>query len=484
MATNYTTKTAALKATKADINKLDAKKMLLNGKNILDYISDSEFNSYDTRDPQLKNDELDIWNTAISLSEEGHIEVKPLEHTKDTISSTQSTTIKSAVKVIDNEILGTDDAHIMYWQTDGLTDGTGMFRYCENLETFSSDLPSLAYGTYMFMGCTNLNSFSSDLSSLKFGAYMFFSTNLSDFSSNLPKLMNGDYMFSGCSELTTFSSDLSSLTNSNYMFSDCFNLTSFTSDLSSLTNGDDMFLYCDKLESFTSDLSSLTYGNSMFNGTNLTSFSYDLSKLMYGQSMFGGCTNLNSFSSDLSSLTDGNTMFLGCENLTSFSSGLSSLTLGLGMFNKCKLDAQSVANIVHTLPTHESNGTIYIGIGCDDTEADQLLFAQECDCETWQELLGDFSAKNWTVEFQCNGRPTTTYNMRRGETLPIYAKLEEVIMPTDEKERKPHYAYTSADGSKFFNINYFHSTNGSTEGYDVFSSLEEAISTYNVTPKN
>jgi hypothetical protein len=67
--------------------------------------------------------------------------------------------------------------------------------------------------------------------------------------------------------------------------------------------------------------------------------------------------------------------------------------------------------------------------------------------------------------------------MRRGETLPIYTKLEEV---TDEK----HAQYTSADGSKFFNINYFHSTNGSTEGYDVFSSLEEAISTYNVTPKN
>ena len=154
------------------------------------------------------------------------------------------------------------------------------------------------------------------------------------------------------------------------------------------------------------------------------------------------------------------------------------------MFNGCKLDAPSVANIVHTLPTHESNGTISIGIGCDNTEADQLLFSQECDCETWQELLDDFSAKNWTVTFQCNGRPTTTYNMRRGETLPIYAKLEEVIMPTDEKKRKPHYAYTSADGSKFYNINYFHSTNGSTEGYDVFSSLEEAISTYNVTPKN
>jgi hypothetical protein len=156
------------------------------------------------------------------------------------------------------------------------------------------------------------------------------------------------------------------------------------------------------------------------------------------------------------------------------------------MFNNCKLDAKSVANIIHVIPQRDSkpsgqssNGRIYIGIGCDDTEADKLLFAQECDCETWQELLDDFSAKNWTVYFGCNGRPTeaATYNMRRGETLPIYAKLDEV---TDE-----NYAqYTSADGSKFYNINYFHSTNGSTEGYDVFSSLEEAISTYNVTPKN
>ena len=154
------------------------------------------------------------------------------------------------------------------------------------------------------------------------------------------------------------------------------------------------------------------------------------------------------------------------------------------MFVYCRLDAPSVANIVHTLPTHETGGTIDIGIGCDNTAEDQLLFAQECDCDTWQELLDDFTAKNWTVTFRCTGRPTTTYNMRRGVTLPIYAKLEEVIIPTDEKERKPHYSYTSADGSKFYNIQYFHSTNGSTEGYDSFSSLEEAVETYNVIHKN
>ena len=406
MATNYTTKTAALKATKADINKLDAKKMLLNGKNILDYISDSEFNSYDTRDPQLKNDELDIWNTEISLSDNGCIEVKPHVHgmrvidfeseeiTFEGITETQTETLRTAVKVIDNEVLGENDEHIMYWQTDGLTDGD-----------------------YMFFGCTNLTTFNGDLSSLTYGAGMF--------------------LF--CENLTSFSSNLSSLTDGNYMFTECSQLTSFNSNLSSLTNGLEMFYNCSQLTSFNSNLSSLTDGESMFNG---------------------------------------------CWYITSFSSDLSSLTNGYRMFDMCSLDAQSVANIVHTLPKHETSGTITIGIGCDNTVEDQLLFAQECDCETWQELLDEFSAKNWTVQFELNERPTTTYNMRRGETLPIYAKLEEVIMPTDEKERKPHYAYTSADGSKFYNINYFHSTNGSTEGYDVFSSLEEAISTYNVTPKN
>ena len=94
--------------------------------------------------------------------------------------------------------------------------------------------------------------------------------------------------------------------------------------------------------------------------------------------MFAYCPNLESFSSDLSSLTDGETMFWGC-----------------------KLDAQSVANIIHTLPTCETYGynniIISIGIGCDDNGGDVEIFAEECDCETWQELLDEFSAKNWSV---------------------------------------------------------------------------------------
>ena len=456
---NYTTKTAALNAVTVDTRILDAKRMLLNGKNILDYISDSEFNSYDTRDPQLKNDELDLWNTEISLSDNGHIEVKPHVHgmsidldtgefNLEGITESQIEIIRTAVKVIDNEVLGENDEHIMYWQTDGVKDMLGMFAEDSNLVSFSSDLSNVTISYGMFASCQNLESFSSDLSNLTIGIQMFYNCNtLTSFTTELPRLMGGIDMFQYCTNLTTF-----------------------TSDLPSLMDGQSMFQYC----------------------TNLTTFTSDLPSLADGRYMFGACDNLTSFSSDLSSLADGGCMFWWCDNLTSFSSDLSSLTNGNDMFNNCKLDAQSVANIVHTLPTHESNGEITIGIGCDNTEVDQLLFAQECDCETWQELLDEFSAKNWTITFQCNGRPTeaATYNMRRGETLPIYAKLEEVIMPTNEKERKPyekerkpHYAYTSQDGTKLYNIHWFHSTNGSTEGYDVFSSLEEAISTYNVTPK-
>lgn len=281
-------------------------------------------------------------------------------------------------------------------------------------------------------------------------------------------------------EKINFNYSLENVVDGSYAFYNNMNLQSFNSNLIKLENGYCMFQDCDNITTFSSDLPRLTYGNSMFYScTNLISFSSLLTNLDNGQAMFRYCKNLTTFTSDLPRLRFGVSMFMGCKNLTSFPYDLHSLTNGIWMFDNCKLDAQSVANIVHTLPTLESNGTIDIGIGCDDTEADRLLFAQECDCETWQEVLAKFSAKNWTVEFQCTGRPTeaTTYNMRRGATLPIYAKLEEV---TDEK----HAQYTSVDGSKFYNIHYFHSTNGSTEGYDVFSSIEEAISTYNVTPKN
>jgi hypothetical protein len=241
-----------LSATYADIRKLDVKKINLKGKNILEYINDATFNG-DTRDPQLKNDELDIWNAEISINEKGYVEVKPHVHgikrNEDTnwenvyegMTESQYNIIKTAVKVIDNEVLGANDEHIMYWQTNGLTDASDSLYYCENLTTFNSGLSSLTYGENMFNRCEKLTSFSADLSSLT----------------------DSEGMFASCYSLTTFSSDLPSLTNGKWMFYKS-GLETFSSDLSSLTNGYQMFYYCSNLESFNGDLSSLTNGYNMF----------------------------------------------------------------------------------------------------------------------------------------------------------------------------------------------------------------------------
>ena len=272
------------------------------------------------------------------------------------------------------------------------------------------------------------------------------------------------------------------------MFSDCSELTTFTSDLSSLTNGSSMFYGCNKLTTFTSNLSSLTKGYWMLRGCPLITFNIDLPSMTDGRSMFCYSNKLATFDADLSSLTDGTSMFYGCTNLTSFNSKLSSLKKGHEMFGICKLDASSVKNIIDTIKTQTSS--IWLGVGCDNNTEDKDLFAQEIGYNTMTELLSAFNNKGWSVTAQYNGRPTATYTLRKPQSLPVFVKLEEVILPSEEeialaKENgkrimPPHYEYTSEDGSKLFNISWFHETTGSTEGYTQFNSLEEAIETFNI----
>ena len=274
--------------------------------------------------------------------------------------------------------------------------------------------------------------------------------------------------------LSDFNSDLSSLRERPSMFFGCANLTSFTSSLPNLTNGNNMFSNCQKLTSFSSDLSSLTHGITMFNGChNLDSFNVNLSSLTDGNDMFSNCEKLTSFSSDLSSLTNGYSMFDSCTKLTSFNSDLSSLTDGLSMFYGCKLDAPSIKNIIDTINTYSAKLTL--GMGCDNTTEDKNLFAQEVGYTNMTSLLTALQTKGWTVTAQYNGRPTTTYGLRRPseDTLPVFVKLEET---------EKYANYTSQDGSKKFRLDWFHETNGSTEGYTQYTTLEEAIETLNIKP--
>jgi hypothetical protein len=80
MATNYTTKTSALKATRANVDKLDAKSIdaeniKLDGTNIEDLIQSSSVKIDDGREVKTK---YDIWEHAAVENEDGSVTVKNL----------------------------------------------------------------------------------------------------------------------------------------------------------------------------------------------------------------------------------------------------------------------------------------------------------------------------------------------------------------------------------------------------------------------
>ena len=207
MANNlYTTKTAALRATKADINKLDTKKMLLNGKNILEYIKDATptiKHSQDTRETVTEND---LWGQWVETKADGTIIIHDVTNYNG--SKPWNTSI---TKVEDNKVY-IGDTMWANVQTNKIKNGSLMFAFCSQLTSFNNDLSNLTNGGYMFAFCSSLTTFSSDLSSLVDGYSMFTNCNLTTFTSDLSSLTDGFSMFGGCN-LTSFSSDLSSLTD-------------------------------------------------------------------------------------------------------------------------------------------------------------------------------------------------------------------------------------------------------------------------------
>ena len=416
-----------------------------------------------------------------------------------------------------------------------LTNGDNMFNYCHKLNSFKCDnLYNLTRGGSMFRGCP-IASFDYNLVSLTDGGSMFQNcSSLKNFKSTLPNLTQGNSMFSGCSNLNTFTINLPTLIIGSGMFSDCSNLTLFVSDLPNLTKGGSMFSNCKKLTSFDCyNLYSLTNGDSMFsNCVKLTSFNSNLSSLTSGSDMFYNCTALTSFSSDLSNLLSGYRMFSNCTALTSFSSDLSSLLSANQMFSNCYLNAETVMYIADTIKDINSEKQLYIdgiipyitssnnvysapkgfkengdyvvvgnngsasitpaaniglltlGINVTnnaDTIQQQLEdFAKEATFDSWDDLKTHFSNKGWTVTFQYGGTTDTipdTYGLRGGEQIipcPIFAKLVE----SDEDSAE----YCTEDASTFYNIEWGHDVTD-TSSYTQFDSLEDAMASWNVFPK-
>ena len=484
-----------LSATYADVRRLDAKKINLKGKNILEYIKEATPTIKHSQDTRETVTEDDLWGQYIEVKD-GQVIVH------DDWITTSSAWNDDITKVEDNKAY-VGDTFYANIQTERIKDGSGMFESERRV--------------------SNLTSFTSDLSSLTNGDAMFYNSNLTTFTSDLSSLTNGDAMFSNCENLTTFDSNLSSLVDGYNMFSRT-KLTSFSSNLSSLTKGSSMFAYCSQLTTFTSDLSSL----------------------VDGYNMFQNCTNFTTFEYDLSSLVDGHNMFTWCENLTTFTSDLSSLTNGLSMFARTKLTPQSVMYIAEsiknisaekklytdgiipyitvTVDPHNSKysaprgfmsdgkyvytynkydytinnvkpyttiiyssdvGKLTLGINVtnDSSTIQQQLedFAKEATYDSWEELKQEFVDKGWTVTFQYGGTSDTisnTYDLRNGEQIipcPIFAKLVQV-------EDKDTAEYCTEDASSFYNIEWGHDVTDTTD-YTQFNSLEDAMASWNVFPK-
>lgn len=119
----------------------------------------------------------------------------------------------------------------------------------------------------------------------------------------------------------------------------------------------------------TINFASLRDGTYMFGlSEHLESFACDLPALTRGVNMFSGCTQLTSYEGDTPAMTVSDNMFAGCSKLTHWQGSLESLYSARNMFTECKLDLESVQNIVNALP-NVSDG--HVSIGVDSTKVTQ-----------------------------------------------------------------------------------------------------------------
>lgn len=269
----------------------------------------------------------------------------------------------------------------------------------------------------------------------------------------------GNEVFSYINSLKTIDRVFPELIEAVRMFEGCQGLKSATIVAPRLESMDLMFLDCTSLETVD-----------MYIPNILT-----ISKLSVGVwiSAFTDCTSLKSFRGDLGKLATGNNMFADCSSLEEFDSSIPYLQYGTGMFNSCILNPGSVMNIVSSIPEVQS-GNITIGIGIANNDDMKQAFAEECGCVSWDDLNQEFTDKGWTVQWQYNG--PATMGLRGGNVSHnVYVKVEE-IEETEGVENSKYYKYTSEDGSKFFNVSWYHDSNGDNEGYTQYDNLEEALS--------
>ena len=455
---NYTTKTASLRATKADIRTLDVKKIFLDNKNILEYIEESTptiTHSKDTRETVYEND---LWGQWVETKDDGTVIIHDdylsnPNNFRSWLSNVKAVQDNKAYSEITTDADGkftsvVENSVVANIQTEMIKDGTYMFSW-NSLKSFSDDLSNLINGNSMFY-YTSLESFSGDLSSLVNGQSMFSYTSLESFSGDLSSLINGDSMFSFTSSLTSFDGDSSGS----------------PVNLSSLVNGIKMF-YRTSLASFSGDLSSLVNGQSMFYKTSLSP-----------QSVMYIVESIRNITEEKAKYTNGEIPWVTYDSTTQkYSKPFGFMEDGQYVYT------YNNPSLYTTTISASFVGKLALGIDVtnDSETIDQQLktFAEGCLCNSWAELKQEFIDKGWTVTFQYSGTGSsiTLSEDEQFRGVPVYARLIEV-----SDEDKDMAEYCTEDGTKFYDIDWGHDVTD-YDSYQYFGSLLEACGYFGVIPK-
>lgn len=157
-------------------------------------------------------------------------------------------------------------------------------------------------------------------------------------------------------------------------------------------------------------------------------------------------------------VTNGNNMYINNSKLLDFPTSYPSLSTADGMFNACEITGQQAIEILTSIPTWADGAShpITMGIHIDyQNDADVLM------------AITNAETKGWTLTVQWNGTATTQTVSTFGLRSPsIYAKLSTMEYP---------------DGTTKPSLDWGHYvTNWEENGYQEFSSIEEAEEHFNI----
>lgn len=541
-AINYTTKTATLKATLADIALLNAKNLksnsvetdelksqtiLLGGQDITSYIQDVASSAAaqvsvtikDAEDTRLNVTSKDLWSDYVELKNG----VYTIHHDElsGSVSNGKYFMELGIYTLEDNKLLGgfgelianiqtekVMDAADMFYNNIGLQtvsgnfkqlrDASNMFADCKNInDVILGDTRKLENATGMFAGCVSLGSIEGEFSNVSKASGMFTTCSaLTKFtaSNGMPKLKDATNMFYQCGALieVDLGDSLEELEVADYMFLGTSISGEFNANMPKLKSAAGMFTRMkstEKITAFSSELPRLEDGMTMFEQCTFSQLHKDLPSLTNGARMFRACAQMQSFVGDLSALQTGYQMFQNCQSLTEIITNLNSLTNGYQMFTNCKLNTKSLIHIADTIK--DVRGMEPTIDGSDHMVTyDDLCFSLDlgiANSEPTQEeieLLNEIHDKGWDV--RVNG---SSYTPSAASAVMTLDDPEGQVQPNI----KPFYAkavrvdkelanYVNANGEYFDIVGGQFLFVNDPETYGMFTCEEDAAMNMGLTP--